>query len=212
MGSETQARSRSYVGRHWRGQLSLARSWWFGALVYFSVSAIVVSSGVIEQEPIFAVGPLLLYVWFIVGIWRAAGKHRGLRVWAIVARALVIISFSLAAIYNVGLVLDWLIRWASLENFTNPAILIKMKPTVLYLIYAAVLLGGKPPWRTLTWRWAAFFLVLAFVNEFVWRYTSTDVWVAFKIWGAFPATLLFALTQIAEAQKLAREWKPKVTR
>ena len=153
-----------------------------------------------------------IYVCFIVGIWRAAGKHRGLRVWAIVARALVIISFSLAAIYNVGLVLDWLIRWASLENFTNPAILIKMKPTVLYLIYAAVLLGGKPPWRTLTWRWAAFFLVLAFVNEFVWRYTSTDVWVAFKIWGAFPATLLFALTQIAEAQKLAREWKPKVTR
>ena len=50
-------------------------------------------------------------------------------------------------------------------------------------------------WRILTRRWALFFLALAVVNEIVWRNFSTDTWVAFKVWGVFPLTLLFVLTQ-----------------
>ena len=93
-------------------------------------------------------------------------------------------------------------------------IFIKLKPTILYLMFAAVLLGGlyvnriflkyllaqsmKMPdaaWRILTRRWALFFLALAILNEIVWRSFSTDTWVAFKVWGVFPLTLLFVLTQ-----------------
>jgi intracellular septation protein len=98
-------------------------------------------------------------------------------------------------------------------SFSND-IFIKIKPTILYTMFAGVLLGGllfgrlfiklllgqtmqlsDEAWRVLTWRWSAFFLALAIANEFVWRNTTTDLWVAFKVWGVFPLTILFALSQ-----------------
>jgi intracellular septation protein len=104
-------------------------------------------------------------------------------------------------------------------------IFIKIKPTILYMIFAIVLTGGLAfrrlfiktvlgtalqlpdhAWRVLTWRWAAFFVTLAIANEFVWRHFSTDSWVAFKVWGIFPLTLLFALSQ---APFLARHQIPE---
>jgi intracellular septation protein len=91
---------------------------------------------------------------------------------------------------------------------------IKMKPTVLYASFGAVLVGGlafnrlfvkyvfagafeltETGWRHLTWRWGIFFLLLALLNEFVWRNFSTGVWVAFKVWGILPLIFLFALAQ-----------------
>lgn len=106
------------------------------------------------------------------------------------------------------LVFGGLTLW--LEN----EIFIKIKPTILYLMFAGVLWGGlqwgriflkyllaqsfkmpDPAWRTLTLRWAFFFLALAALNEFVWRGFSTDTWVAFKVWGIIPLTLLFAVFQ-----------------
>jgi intracellular septation protein len=50
-------------------------------------------------------------------------------------------------------------------------------------------------WRQLTWRWGLFFLVLAVLNEMVWRNASTATWVAFKVWGIIPLIFLFALAQ-----------------
>jgi intracellular septation protein len=104
--------------------------------------------------------------------------------------------------------------FGSLTLWLSNDIFIKIKPTILYAMFSAVLLGGlradrlfikyllgqnmrlpDPAWRTLTWRWAAFFLVLALANEIVWRNVSTNGWVAFKVWGVFPLTLLFALAQ-----------------
>ena len=106
------------------------------------------------------------------------------------------------------LVFGGLTLWLSNDIF------IKIKPTILYVMFAAVLLGGlvfsrlfiklllgqtlrlpEEAWRTLTWRWSLFFLVLALLNEIVWRNVSTDTWVAFKVWGVFPLTLLFAMAQ-----------------
>ncbi len=91
---------------------------------------------------------------------------------------------------------------------------IKMKPTVLYAFFGLVLLGGlsfgrlfikyvfaqafdlsERGWRSLTWRWGIFFLLLAAANEFVWRSFSTGVWVDFKVWGILPLIFLFALAQ-----------------
>jgi intracellular septation protein len=91
---------------------------------------------------------------------------------------------------------------------------IKLKPTIIYLLFTTVLLGGlifrKPllaavfdqvfhlteeGWRKLTVRWALFFLVLAILNELVWRTQSTDTWVTFKVFGVAPLTFLFAALQ-----------------
>jgi intracellular septation protein len=92
---------------------------------------------------------------------------------------------------------------------------IKMKPTMINLIFAGALLGGaavgRSPlklmlgdafrltpegWRILSYRWAAFFLVLAVANEYVWRHYSEAAWVNFKVFGILPLTFLFAMTQI----------------
>jgi intracellular septation protein len=93
-------------------------------------------------------------------------------------------------------------------------VFIKIKPTIIYLLFCAVLLGGlalgKPllalvfdsvfdltaeGWRKLTWRWALFFLVLAALNEIVWRTQTTDAWLSFKVFGVVPLTFLFAASQ-----------------
>jgi intracellular septation protein len=93
---------------------------------------------------------------------------------------------------------------------------IKMKPTLYYLFVAALLafglvkdkpllkrvLGSTYPgldeegWRKLTRNWAIFFAGMAVLNEAVWRNSSTDFWVGFKLWGAIPLTFLFALANV----------------
>jgi intracellular septation protein len=91
---------------------------------------------------------------------------------------------------------------------------IKLKPTIIYVMFTAMLLGGlifrKPllamvfdqvfhlteeGWRKLTVRWALFFLALAALNEIVWRTQSTDTWVTFKVFGVLPLTFIFAAFQ-----------------
>ena len=91
---------------------------------------------------------------------------------------------------------------------------IKFKPTIIYLLFTGTLFGGlifKKPllamvfdqvfhlteegWRKLTVRWALFFLLLAVLNEIVWRTQSTDTWVTFKVFGVMPLTFIFAAFQ-----------------
>jgi intracellular septation protein len=92
---------------------------------------------------------------------------------------------------------------------------IKMKPTMINLLFAGVLFGGvalgKSPlkimlgeafnlteegWRKLSYRWAFFFIGLAVANEYVWRNYSETAWVNFKVFGILPLTFLFAISQI----------------
>ena len=92
---------------------------------------------------------------------------------------------------------------------------IKVKPTIIYVLFGGTLLGGlafnKPllgivfdsvfhlreeGWRKLTWRWALFFFALAILNEVVWRTQTTDFWVSFKLFGVVPLTFLFAALQV----------------
>ena len=91
---------------------------------------------------------------------------------------------------------------------------IKLKPTIIYLLFTGTLFGGlifrKPllaivfdqmfhltdeGWRKLTIRWALFFLGLAILNEIVWRTQTTDTWVTFKVFGVMPLTFIFAALQ-----------------
>jgi intracellular septation protein len=92
---------------------------------------------------------------------------------------------------------------------------IKVKPTIIYGMFAVVLGGGllfgrsfiaimfdqmfnltPRGWRLLTLRWALFFLGMALLNEFIWRTQTTDFWVAFKAFGVIPITMAFAMLQM----------------
>jgi intracellular septation protein len=114
--------------------------------------------------------------------------------------------------------------WLQDETF------IKMKPTIVQALFAAILLIGlafrrpllkpllgrmMPPmteaaWRQFTLRYALFFIAMAVLNELVWRTQSTDFWVTFKVFGLSGLTILFILTQmpfIARATRLAEPSK-----
>ena len=51
-------------------------------------------------------------------------------------------------------------------------------------------------WKKLTRNWAIFFAFMAVLNEAVWRNSSTNFWIGFKLWGALPLTFLFAAANI----------------
>lgn len=105
--------------------------------------------------------------------------------------------------------------FGALTLFLQNDTFIKMKPTIVNALFGAVLLGGlifgksllgyvfdsafkldAEGWRKLTLRWGLFFFFLAIVNELVWRTFSTDAWVAFKVWGIMPITVLFTMSQM----------------
>jgi len=104
--------------------------------------------------------------------------------------------------------------FGALTLYLQDDVFIKMKPTIVNTLFGGVLLGGlffgksllgyvfdsafsldAEGWRKLTFRWGLFFFVLAALNEVVWRTQTQDFWVAFKVWGVMPLTMLFALAQ-----------------
>ncbi len=104
--------------------------------------------------------------------------------------------------------------FGGLTLYLKDATFIKMKPTVLYVFFGLMLIGGlrfnrlfiryvfenafelsDEGWRRLTWRWGLFFLGLAVLNEAVWRNFSTAIWVDFKVFAIMPLIFLFALAQ-----------------
>jgi len=139
----------------------------------------------------------------------------------------------------VSLVLSWLIlkRVAVMPLVTGVVVLIfggltlylqddtfiKMKPTIVNVLFGGVLLGGlvfghsllkyvfgdvyklkSRGWWILTLRWGLFFFVLAVLNEIIWRNFSTDFWVAFKVWGIMPLTIVFSMMQMPVLSKYGR--------
>lgn len=122
----------------------------------------------------------------------------------------------------VVLVFGGLTLWLQDDTF------IKIKPTITNTLFAAVLLGGllfgqsllkyvfgdvyklrEEGWSKLTLNWGLFFIVLAIVNEVLWRNFSTDIWVAFKVWGVMPLTVIFSISQVTLLNKYAPATEPK---
>jgi intracellular septation protein len=110
--------------------------------------------------------------------------------------------------------------FGGLTLFLQDELFIKLKPTIIYLLFAGTLFGGivfgknllamvfdqmfhltDEGWSKLTVRWALFFLFLAVLNELVWRTQSTDTWVSFKVFGVMPLTFVFAMLQMPLLKK-----------
>ena len=104
--------------------------------------------------------------------------------------------------------------------FKNP-IFIYLKPTVINIIFAISLLVGKvflnknllkiffknslsleeEGWNKLVYRWIAFFVLLAVLNEIIWRTQPEEFWINFKVWGILPITFIFTAFQVPLIQK-----------
>jgi intracellular septation protein len=108
--------------------------------------------------------------------------------------------------------------WLQDEQF------IKMKPTIVNLLFATILLGGlatgrpmlkyllgsaiqmrEEGWKKLSFRWGVFFVFLAALNEVIWRHFSTDFWVNFKVFGMLTITIAFTLSQVPMMQRYMNE-------
>ena len=102
----------------------------------------------------------------------------------------------------------------------NDELFIKLKPTIVNGLFAAILFGGllagrsllrpllgtmldmnEAGWRRLTFAWACFFVLLAALNEYVWRSFSTDTWISFKLFGIMPLTLVFSAAAIFSVRR-----------
>ena len=110
--------------------------------------------------------------------------------------------------------------FGGLTIYFDNEVFFKMKPTIINILFAAILYGGQimerpllkylfsgnlklqdEGWDRLTKRWIGFFIALAILNEIVWRTQSTDLWVTFKVFGILPITFIFTMTQFALVKK-----------
>jgi intracellular septation protein len=110
--------------------------------------------------------------------------------------------------------------FGGLTIYFDNEVFFKMKPSIINILFGIILYAGqvmKKPllkhllgatlrlqdkgWAILTKRWIGFFIVLAILNEIVWRTQSTDLWVNFKVFGILPITFVFTLTQFSLIKK-----------
>src|SRR3954467_3531226 len=170
-----------------------------------------------QPHPLFKLatelGPLM--VFFLAnakfGLFVATGAFMVAIVAAIIASYVVTKHVPIMAIVTAVVVLVF----GTLTLVLHDETFIKVKPTIIYGLFAGILGGGllfgrsfiailfdqmfnltPQGWRSLTFRWALFFLAMAFLNEAIWRTQSTDVWVAFKAFGVIPLTMVFAVAQM----------------
>ncbi len=159
------------------------------------------------------IGPLVLFFAANarLGIFVATG--------AFMVAVLIALAVSYAMTRHVAIMLlvtaGIVLVFGSLTLVLHDELFIKLKPTIIYVLFGGTLLAGlaldKPflsilfdqmfqlteeGWRKLTWRWVLFFFALAVLNEIVWRTQTTDFWVSFKLFGAVPLTFLFGALQM----------------
>ena len=113
-----------------------------------------------------------------------------------------------------------LVFFAGLTLYFDNELFIKIKPTVLTLLFALAIAGGRvigrnplaalmgsqlkldyEGWRKLSWLWVMMFICSAIANEIAWRNLSTDAWVTFKVFGLTGISLVFVILTIPVIQK-----------
>ena len=131
--------------------------------------------------------------------------------------ALIVVYFLEKRLPMVPLISGILITFfGGLTLYFDNKIFFYMKPTIINILFAAVLFFGryftqKPllkvffqsafeledeGWKKLNFRWIYFFILIAILNEIVWRTQSEAFWVNFKVWGLLPISFLFAASQV----------------
>ena len=185
------------------------------------------SDAAVRKEPLspglrllVEIGPLA--VFFLTNAWYG--------IFAATGAFMVAITLSLAASWLLArhiatmplITAAFVLVFGALTLALNDDLFIKVKPTLVNGLFAAILFGGlifgkallkmvfdgtfrltDEGWRLLTWRWAFFFVFLALLNEAVWRNFSTDFWVSFKLFGNVPITMVFAIAQVGLLQRHA---------
>jgi intracellular septation protein len=168
------------------------------------------------------IGPLVLFFAANAkfGIFAATGAFMVAVVVALLVSYVTIRQWPIMPVVTAIVV----VVFGSLTLVLHDDTFIKLKPTIIYTLFGGILLGGyvfdRPflailfdamfhltaeGWRKLTLRWALFFLVMAVLNEVVWRTQSTDFWVNFKLFGFVPLTFVFAALQFPLLTRYATE-------
>lgn len=164
------------------------------------------------------IGPLGLF--FLVnsnyGIFAATGAFMGATIVSLAGSLILMRRLPIMPLVTGVFVLVF----GGLTLYLQDEIFIKMKPTIVNLLFAGALAMGlafgrslmkivlgeviqlhDEGWRILTLRWMGFFFMLAVLNEIIWRFFSTEFWAAFKLFGVMPITFLFMMSQIGLLQK-----------
>ena len=171
------------------------------------------------------IGPLLLFI----AVNAAAGIFAATGVFMVAVIAALVITYLRTRRWPLMPVVSALIvlAFGGLTLVLHDETFIKLKPTVIYALFATVLAIGlaldKPVlavvfdsafdltdegWRKLSVRWAVFFACMALLNELVWRTQSTTFWANFKFFGFIPLTFAFAALQYPLMTKFARTPRP----
>ena len=161
-------------------------------------------------------GPLVIFFYF----YKSSGNNLIVAIPPLIISALIaviIVYFLDKKIPVIPLVGAIIISiFGFLTIYFDNAIFIYLKPTIVNFLFAIVLIVGKrifkknflkimlnnaiqlndEGWDKLNYRWATFFLFLAFLNELVWRTQTESFWVSFKVWGILPLTIIFTASQL----------------
>lgn len=170
------------------------------------------------------IGPLVLFfaINAKVGIFAATGVFMAAVLLALAVAYVMTRRIEIMPLVTAVVVLIF----GGLTLIFHDELFIKLKPTIIYVLFGGALLVGmllgKPllgivfdsvfhlteeGWRKLTWRWTFFFFALAILNEIVWRTQTTDFWVSFKLFGVVPLTFLFGALQYPLLMKYSTEKK-----
>ncbi|WP_417464059.1 septation protein A [Kordiimonas sp.] len=163
-------------------------------------------------------GPLIVFfASFKLGdIYLATGTFMVASVIAMIASR--VLTGSIAPMLKVTFVIVMVM--GGLTLYLQDETFVKMKLTVINGLIAAVLLFGlmtgrlyikmvmelafemdDEGWRKFTRNYVTFLVVMAVVNELIWRTQSTDFWVNFKTFGYMGATFIFIMAQMPMMMK-----------
>jgi intracellular septation protein len=108
------------------------------------------------------------------------------------------------------------IFFGALTVWFNDERFIQIKPTIIYVFFAALLIGGwlrgkallkyvleaaydglsETGWLKLSLSWGLFFAALAVANEAMRAMLDFDLWLTLKVWGVTVLTFLFAMANV----------------